>query len=228
MKTNNTRNTKRCITRKKVFALRRTATVLFLLVATILAITVGSFKALFYGGRIVWTQVRMAQCYSTIKTLEKEHDYNLEMATQYPLGAKSYVEVAEKNDAEIEAWEKIRSDLHSSDDPVIAGAAKNGFDFPTLIIGLTVCLSVIAVYLVAFLFRSKLRVIFEIEVFAFVSIMSGVFYALRFILVRVVRLCSVEFNYHNNYRKKVLENLKADLQTKDATIPFKRKKKQKT
>lgn len=64
---------------KKVFQFQRSATVLILFFATILASFFGGIKLFSYSGKVLYTQVRLIQCYTEIKGLEDTREYNLNM-----------------------------------------------------------------------------------------------------------------------------------------------------
>ncbi|MCI8546680.1 MAG: hypothetical protein HFJ44_05545 [Clostridia bacterium] len=194
---------------KKVFQFQRSATVLILFFATILASFFGGIKLFSYSGKVLYTQVRLIQCYTEIKGLEDTREYNLNMAYTYPAGSKDYVRHAEEADEEIEYWNSLRSGYVHSDDPVIAKAAKNGFEFHIFLISLLPFVASIGLIILILLRKSPiLLLIFQVEVLAFDLIMCGLFYLFNFALARFIKFFSHEYNFFYRCWKWDLKNLK--------------------
>lgn len=226
---NNISNKRKKVNRKKVLKFRRLATVLALLIATIVVIAFGSWKVMSYGGKVLGTQVQMALSYSKIQSAQRAHDYYISEALSYGSGPAAiyYFSLAEEEDEKIDHWNDVRSQLYHSDDSVVAEAAKDGFEFSTFFIGLASFLAPIALLALIIRFREKAFDLFRIEVLLFDSIMSGFFFVVRFILVRLVRFCSFEFNFNNYNRKRDLADLKHDKhmrKKKSNVVPMPRKK----
>lgn len=207
---NNNSNKRKKVNRKKVLKFRRLATVLALLVATIVVIAFGSWKAMSYSGKVLVTQVQMAWSYSEIQKAQNAHKGYMDKANSYGSGptAAYYVSLADAEDEKIDHWNEVRSQLYRSDDPVVAKAAKDGFEVSTFLFGLLSCVAIIALLALVIIFREKAFDLFRLEVLLFDSIMAGFFFAVRFVLVRLVRFCSFEFNFNNRNREYDLADLK--------------------
>ncbi len=209
--------------RKKFFQFQRSATVLILFFATLVAIIFGSIKILSYSGKTLWTQFRLMQCYTTIERLEDTREYNLDMAYTYPGGAAEYVRKAEEADEKIEYWNSVRSGYVHSDDPIIAEAAKDGFELHIFLISLMPFCAFVGLLVLSFFLRSMPFLIFQIEVLAFDLIMCGFFYLFKLTLARFIKFFSHEYNFFNRCWKSDLKTLKSKLHKyseSEKIVPF--------
>lgn len=218
--------------RRKVFQFQRSATVLIVFFATILAIIFGSVRVMTYSGKILFTQIQMLRCYSNVQKLEESRNYNLDMAYTYPGGASSYVHAAEKADEQIEYWNSVRYGYVHSDDPVIANAAKDGFELDIFAVSLITCCVFIALVVATIWLRSRLFVLFQLEILVFDMIMCGLFFIFKFALARITKFVSMEYRFFDRCWKNDLKLLNDSIPHKrkrgdDTVVPFEHKKTEK-
>lgn len=161
---------------------------LILTVVTLMAIVYGTCFIGSFGVKIVGTQIRMIQYHSDIQGLEAERDYCQDIASKStnPDQKRVYQTQANNADKKIENNLKARKALHESSDPVIAFAAKNDFNFVTLLIGLgELLVTALLVMLVYKLFVQIINV--EKKIFDFV--LKVVFFAVGYVFYSVAKVC---------------------------------------
>lgn len=199
---------------KSFFSIQWSVLWCFTLIATLLVMVWVSARVMVPNWKIFYTQLRMAQCYSTIQNLEGTRDSNLEKAYTYPGGATGYVAAAEEADEQIEVWEGIRSSYVHNEDPVIAQAAKDGFEFDLFVFSLLKLLLVIAAWVAFFLlewFYTMVFAIVQLEVLLICVIMSSLFRLLSFVFGRLSTFFANEQNCFMRYRKMIIKDLRRGL-----------------
>lgn len=207
---NDNKNTK---STKKFFSIQWSALWCFIGVATLLAMIGVSVRIVVPNWKIFHTQLKMIQCYTKIDNLESIREENLYQANNYVGGATSYVAAAERADEQITIWNDIRSSYVHNDDPIVAMAAKDGFEFKLFSLSLLSLLLVVGVWVATFRwewFYTKVLILFRLEFLLVCAIMSGLFYLLDFAFKRLCNFFAVEHNYFKRYHKKVSNDLKKE------------------
>lgn len=147
-----------------------------LIIATLVALAIGTFHVVPVAGKITWTQVKMAWFYSSIKSCEKDRDIHEATAQSYldegyVMAAKSEQNQANGLDSEIDVIKAARRALQADSDPIVKWAAKNQIELPVLLLGLAMFTGVAAAWVFCW---KKLFNILQIEELAIAFILYGI------------------------------------------------------
>lgn len=158
-----------------------------LVIVTILIIMGGmSYNVVGFGGQLVVTQAQLVHYYTEIRDAESERDYNEDMASMYP-HIPTYRNSADEADERIRTYTEARKELQHSSDPVVAFAARNGFDVPTVVLGIACNVSVLLAWFGVFFLYRRFRKQLE-------TAMSYVMYCVLLLFVVLLELLSAAAN----------------------------------
>ena len=150
--------------------LMEAATRCFLIIATFVAMLVVTVNV----GKITVTQLRLAGIYSDIVSSENAREQYQKEAYMYDFsGTRAYYQgLADEADAEIVRLEEKRNEIKHSSDPIVAWAAKNGFEHSVFWPFLGISLLTLGLFVIWY---KKLEKITNLEVVIFSSVMIVIF-----------------------------------------------------
>ena len=150
--------------------LMEAATRCFLIIATAVAMLVVTVNV----GKVTVTQLRLAGIYSDIVSSENAREQYQKESHMYDFsGTRAYYQgLADEADAEIVRLEEKRSEIKHSSDPIVAWAAKNGFEHSVFWPFLGISLLTLGVFVIWY---KKLEKITNLEVVIFSSVMIVIF-----------------------------------------------------
>lgn len=150
--------------------LMEAATRCFLIIATFVAMLVVTVNV----GKITVTQLRLAGIYSDIVSSENAREQYQKEAYMYDFsGTRAYYQgLADEADAEIVRLEEKRSEIKHSSDPIVAWAAKNGFEHSVFWPFLGISLLTLGLFVIWY---KKLEKFTNFEVVIFSSVMIVIF-----------------------------------------------------
>lgn len=150
--------------------LMEAATRCFLIIATAVAMLVVTVNV----GKVTVTQLRLAGIYSDIVSSENAREQYQKESHMYDFsGTRAYYQgLADEADAEIVRLEEKRSEIKHSSDPIVAWAAKNGFEHSVFWPFLGISLLTLGLFVIWY---KKLEKITNLEVVIFSSVMIVIF-----------------------------------------------------
>lgn len=146
------------------------ATRCFLIIATAVAMLVVTVNV----GKVTVTQLRLAGIYSDIVSSENAREQYQKESHMYDFsGTRAYYQgLADEADAEIVRLEEKRNEIKHSSDPIVAWAAKNGFEHSVFWPFLGISLLTLGLFVIWY---KKLEKITNFEVVIFSSVMIVIF-----------------------------------------------------
>ncbi len=175
---------------KRTRKLQKLASRLILLVGTVVLMLMGTVKLFQVNSKIISSQYKMFLYYERIDGLEKERDYNNELAIDYK---GPYAKIAQEADNEVKRLSKERKAyVGSVTDPVVKWSVRNGFDLLTCLLVLITFVFVGAAWFLFFFNYNFCYVIdFEAKLFALAFYWtcyfgSVVFYALHVLCCKAI------------------------------------------
>lgn len=146
------------------------ATRCFLIIATAVAMLVVTVNV----GKVTVTQLRLAGIYSDIVSSENAREQYQKESHMYDFsGTRAYYQgLADEADAEIVRLEEKRSEIKHSSDPIVAWAAKDGFEHSVFWPFLGISLLTLGLFVIWY---KKLEKITNFEVVIFSSVMIVIF-----------------------------------------------------
>lgn len=213
------RNTRHTVHHTRRYTrIRVSATKLFLAFITLLVMVVGTLNVGKVGVQILGTQFRMLHYYNSISDCESQRNYYQELAYSSQGSARRNMQAqADDFDAKIDVYSEKRTNLMESNDPIIAFAAKDQFDFLMLLLGIS-CFGVIALVW-CFVHHHFLGVIetefkiFNLVVSRLFMMLALSFYALHYVCYRV----AIIFGVRPKTRKHVKRRT-------NKIVPFRKKR----
>ena len=150
--------------------LMEAATRCFLIIATAVAMLVVTVNV----GKVTVTQLRLAGIYSDIVSSENAREQYQKESHMYDFsGTRAYYQgLADEADAEIVRLEEKRSEIKHSSDPIVAWAAKNGFEHSVFWPFLGISLLTLGLFVIWY---KKLEKFTNFEVVIFSSVMIVIF-----------------------------------------------------
>ena len=169
----------------------------FLIIATTVAMLVAAVNI----GKVTVTQLRLAGIYSDIVSSENAREQYQKESHMYDFsGTRAYYQgLADEADAEIVRLEEKRSEIKHSSDPIVAWAAKDGFEHSVFWPFLGMSLLTLGLFVIWY---KKLEKITNLEVVIFSSVMIVIFSFISntfYILGRFFYL--IAKSYENQKRK---------------------------
>ena len=142
----------------------------FLIIATTVAMLVAAVNI----GKVTVTQLRLAGIYSDIVSSENAREQYQKESHMYDFsGTRAYYQgLADEADAEIVRLEEKRSEIKHSSDPIVAWAAKNGFEHSVFWPFLGISLLTLGLFVIWY---KKLEKFTNFEVVIFSSVMIVIF-----------------------------------------------------
>lgn len=146
------------------------ATRCFLIIATAVAMLVVTVNV----GKVTVTQLRLAGIYSDIVSSENAREQYQKESHMYDFsGTRAYYQgLADEADAEIVRLEEKRNEIKHSSDPIVAWAAKDGFEHSVFWPFLGISLLTLGLFVIWY---KKLEKITNFEVVIFSSVMIVIF-----------------------------------------------------
>ncbi len=169
----------------------------FLIIATTVAMLVAAVNI----GKVTVTQLRLAGIYSDIVSSENAREQYQKESHMYDFsGTRAYYQgLADEADAKIVRLEEKRSEIKHSSDPIVAWAAKDGFEHSVFWPFLGMSLLTLGLFVIWY---KKLEKITNLEVVIFSSVMIVIFSFISntfYILGRFFYL--IAKSYENQKRK---------------------------
>lgn len=169
---------------KKFKKFWRVTTRCLLIVGTIVAMLIVSFNVV---GKVAVTQFQLGMIYSDIESAESARDYAAEQTQLYKGEAASYYQSqADGWDEEIERLTEDRYAIMHSDDPIVAWAAKDGFEHSIFWPSLLVMIVVVGIWWLVF---RNLTAIIDAEELVFNAVMYVIFKTLFCIFTFMAKIC---------------------------------------
>lgn len=180
---------------------------LILSVATLVAIVYVACFLGSFGGKIVWTQIRMGYYHSKISDLEADREYYQQIASEAVIAEqrKAYQNQADNADKAIQNYSDTRKSLHDSSDPIVAFAAKNDFEFSKLLLGLAELLLVIC--FVAFMYKIFCTII-NVEKAIVDFMLKSVFFVIGSLFAFVANVCFAISRFFSSGKKQTMPKQK--------------------
>lgn len=180
---------------------------LILAIVTVVAIVYVTCFLGSFGGKIVWTQIRMGYYHSKISDLEADREYYQKIASEATIAEqrKAYQNQADNADKAIQNYSDIRKSLHDSSDPIVAFAAKNDFEFSKLLLGLAELLLVIC--FVAFMYKIFCTII-NVEKAIVDFMLKSVFFVIGSLFAFVANVCFAVSRFFSSGKKQTLPKQK--------------------
>lgn len=180
---------------------------LILAIVTIVAIVYVTCFLGSFGGKIVWTQIRMGYYHSKISDLEADREYYQKIASEAVIAEqrKAYQNQADNADKAIQNYSDTRKSLHDSSDPIVAFAAKNDFEFSKLLLGLAELLLVIC--FVAFMYKIFCTII-NVEKAIVDFMLKSVFFVVGSLFAFVANVCFAVSRFFSSGKKQTMPKQK--------------------
>lgn len=170
----------------------------FLLVATVAAMLFVTVNV----GKVFVTQVRLVSMYKSIESAESKRDAYARDAQMYEnvYARKAYQSQADSYDAEAKLQTEKRNNLmHNSSDPIVAWAAKNGFEHSIFWPSLIAMLALLVAWYKGF---QNLTQVIGVEETVFNFIVYVVFIGASMVMVFLGRCCYCVAKIHKKKPKK--------------------------
>lgn len=180
---------------------------LILAIVTIVAIVYVTCFLGSFGGKIVWTQIRMGYYHSKISDLEADREYYQQVASEAVIAEQrnAYQNQADNADKAIQNYSDTRKSLHDSSDPIVAFAAKNDFEFSKLLLGLAELLLVIC--FVAFMYKIFCTII-NVEKAIVDFMLKSVFFVIGSLFAFVANVCFAVSRFFSSGKKQTMPKQK--------------------
>lgn len=198
--------------------IRRRIARFFLIIFTLLVMIGGTYKVVSFGGKVLGTQFKMAYYYLSIEDCKRVHNsYQAQAANAFGQARRSLQNQADAADAQIDVYNEKRSALQHSDDPVVAFAGRNQFDFFMFLLGVA-CFGIIG--LMWYLLYRHFVAIVVTEEKIFNWVVSKIFMCLALFFYAFHLLCyRIACIYGKQPRKKRHHKNHKN----DNIVPFKRR-----
>ena len=210
---------------KKFKKFCRVTTRCLLIVGTIVAMLFVSYTFI---GKIAVTQFRLGMIYSDIESAESARDYASQQAQTYKGEAASYYQYqADGWDEEIERLNEERYAIMHSTDPIVAWAAKDGFELSMFWVSLIVMAVVVGAWILLY---NYLPEIVSAEEFILYAVMYAIFITLYYVFISAAKICKkfAVISHRNKTRTKRYYNNTKRVKRKTANTQQKQQKKSST